>query len=63
MKSNGVCLHTWHFVILVKSHMVYTDCLFLTAILLTETGIYLYSVVACQYILDNFVITVNISKA
>ena len=29
---------------------------------LTETGIYLYSVVAHQYILDNLVISVNISK-
>ena len=35
----------------------------LTAILSTEIGINLYSVVVCQYILDNFVITVNISKA
>ena len=35
----------------------------LTAILSTETGINLYSVVACQYILDNFVITMNTSKA
>ena len=35
----------------------------LTAILSAEIGINLYSVVVCQYILDNFVITMNISKA
>ena len=50
--------------ILVKSHTHGVQrLLLLTAILSTETGINLYSVVVCQYILDNFVITVNISKA